>query len=183
MAGKKKEPVRYGIDKTVGNVETTALGSDVVPNLIEVGIGLRGTVVPLARRLLIGGKPGASAQLHFLGKLAHGFLCDDTPLPLGERSFRLINGRKDFRAGSLALLPQEKGFLHRVFLAPKASTLNGLADKRLLIGSELHFHHLQGKDQRTVCQALPSLPALDRCGALAVALLMAIFKYQPAPSA
>ena len=36
--------------------------------------------------------------------------------------------------------PIEVIFLHGVFFAPEASTVNGLADKRLLVGCELHLH-------------------------------------------
>ena len=59
---------------------------------------------------------------------------------MGERGFRFIDYGKDFRARALTLLPQRKCFLHRIFLTPKASALDGLPDKRFLIGSELHFH-------------------------------------------
>jgi hypothetical protein len=86
--------------------KAAAFAGNVIPNLVEVGIGLRGTAVcHSARRLLLGGKAGASAPLHFLGKLAHGFRRDDAPLPSGKRGFRLIDGCKDFRPSALTLLP------------------------------------------------------------------------------
>jgi hypothetical protein len=89
---------------------------------------------------LPGGKAGTSAPFHFLGKLAHGLLRDDASFATGKGSFRLINGSKDFRTATLSLLPQGKGFLHCVFLAPKPPAIDSLADKRFLVGTELYFH-------------------------------------------
>jgi hypothetical protein len=92
--------------------------------------------------LLLGGKTSTTAPLYVLGQLAHRFLRDDTSFAARKRSFSFIDGGKDFRAGALALLPQGKGLLHRVFLAPKPPALNSLADKSSLVGGELHFHTL-----------------------------------------
>jgi hypothetical protein len=96
--------------------------------------------VPSAGRLLFGGKAGTSAPLHLIGKLAHGFLRDEAPFSTSKRGFRLIDGGEDFRTGALAFLPERKGFLHCVFLAPEPSALDGLTNKRFLVGCELHFH-------------------------------------------
>src|SRR5271157_2287119 len=45
IAGEKKEPVRDGANEAVGNIHTAALGSNVTPNAVEVGIGQRRTAV------------------------------------------------------------------------------------------------------------------------------------------
>ena len=89
---------------------------------------------------MLGGKAGTTAPLHLLGQLAHGFLSKAAPFAAGKRSFLLVHRCKDFRAGALALLSQQKRLLHRVFLALKTPALNRLADKRSLIGRELHVH-------------------------------------------
>jgi hypothetical protein len=41
------------------------------------------------------------------------------------------------------LLPQGKGFLHRLLLTVKAPAFNGLADKGLLIGGKMYFHGIE----------------------------------------
>jgi hypothetical protein len=90
--------------------------------------------VPLAGRLLLSGEAGASAPLYIFRELAHGFLRDDSPLTIGKRSLGLIDRGQDFRAGTLTLFPQGKGFFYSVFLAQEAPALNCLAHKRLLVG-------------------------------------------------
>src|SRR5437763_5777435 len=96
--------------------------------------------VPLAERVLLRGEPSASTPFHCLRKFAHGVRRDGEAFAASKRGFGLINGGKNFRSGALALLPQGQCFLHGVFFAPEASTVNGLADKRLLVGCELHLH-------------------------------------------
>jgi len=82
---------------------------------------------------------GASAALYVLRKLAHGFLCDRSTFATRKRYFGLFDGDNDLRAGALALFPQGKSFLDRVFLAQEATTLNRLANERLLVGSQVYF--------------------------------------------
>jgi hypothetical protein len=94
--------------------------------------------VPSVGRWLLGDKTGSSAPLHVFGKLTHGFLRDDATFTTSQRSFRLIDRGKNFRA--CALVPQQKGFLHRVFLAQKPSTPDSMADERSLVGSEFYLH-------------------------------------------
>jgi len=48
---------------------------------------------------------GAAPLLDFSGKLSHGLLCDNTAFATRERSLSHLNGRKDFCAGALTLLP------------------------------------------------------------------------------
>jgi hypothetical protein len=36
VAGKKKKPVGDGVDQPVGNLDAAALGSDVIPDVIQV---------------------------------------------------------------------------------------------------------------------------------------------------
>jgi hypothetical protein len=63
------------------------------------------------------------------GRGTHGFLRDDPSFATGKRSFRLIDCCKDFGAYALTLFPQEKGFLHRLFLAQQPSAFDSLAGK------------------------------------------------------
>ena len=79
-------------------------------------------------------------RFDILCQFAHGFLRDGAPFTTSKASFRFINGSKDFHAVAFPLLPQGKSSLHRVFLAPKPPAIDGLADKRLLVGTELYFH-------------------------------------------
>ena len=72
MSAENQEATGDGFNKTVGNFDAVASGCDVIPNVIEVRIGLRrADVSPSTGRVLLGGKPGTSALLHLFGKLAH----------------------------------------------------------------------------------------------------------------
>jgi hypothetical protein len=86
------------------------------------------------------GKSGPTTLFHFVGQFPHRFLCDCAPLAPREGGLRRVNGGQNFRPSALAFFPQGKRFLYCVFLAMKASAFNRLANKRFLIGSELHFH-------------------------------------------
>ena len=108
--------------------------------------------VPSAGRLLFRVEPGASPPLYVFCKLAHGFLRDGSPVTPGKRSLGIINSGKDLRTCALALLPQGQGFLHCVFFARKPAAFNCLADKRLLVGSQIHFHIVKGKSRECRCQ-------------------------------
>ena len=154
VAGEKIEPLSDGINETVGNVETAAPGRKRSAkcrrgrNLLSASGG-----VPSMRRVLLGGKSATPALLYLLGQLAHGLLRDDAPFAARKRSLRLIDRGKDFRSAALPVLPQGKRFFHRVFLNAEASALNGLADKRLLVWRELHFHRLKRRRGESRCQA------------------------------
>jgi hypothetical protein len=41
MAAEENEAIGEGIDQAVGNLDAAAAGSDVIPNVAEIGIGLR----------------------------------------------------------------------------------------------------------------------------------------------
>jgi hypothetical protein len=41
MAAEENEAIGEGIDQAVGNLDAAAAGSDVIPNVVEIGIGLR----------------------------------------------------------------------------------------------------------------------------------------------
>jgi hypothetical protein len=45
VAGEKKKPVGYGINKAVGNSDAAAFSRDVIPNVIEFGFDFRGKTV------------------------------------------------------------------------------------------------------------------------------------------
>lgn len=40
MRGEQVEAVGYGIDQAVGGIYATALGGNVVPDVVQIGIGL-----------------------------------------------------------------------------------------------------------------------------------------------
>jgi hypothetical protein len=41
MAAEENEAIGEGIDQAVGNLDAAAAGSDVIPSVVEIGIGLR----------------------------------------------------------------------------------------------------------------------------------------------
>jgi hypothetical protein len=112
-----------------------------MPNFVQIDIGLWGAAMPhLTRRVLPGREPGTSTLLHAGGKLPHRFLGYSAPFATVQGRLGFIDGGEDFGAGALALFPQQKRLIHRVFLALKPSALNGLTDEGFLIGRKLHFH-------------------------------------------
>jgi len=84
--------------------------------------------------------------LRFSGKVHHGLLGDSATLATGKRSIRLIDCGKNPRPGSLAFFPQGKCFLHRLFLALQAAALDSIANERLLVRGEFHFHRLRVRE-------------------------------------
>ena len=91
--------------------------------------------------MLLGSQARHATALNILGKLPR-FLWRRHPATLTARKgcFRFIDRYQDFQSPALTLLPQGQCFLYRVFFVVKPSALNGLTDKRFLIGGELHFH-------------------------------------------
>jgi hypothetical protein len=79
----------------------------------------------------LGGDTGASALFHVIGRFSHGFPSNRASLATGEGAFRLIDGGKDFSAGTFPLRPERKGFSDRVFLAAEPPAIDGLAGKTL----------------------------------------------------
>jgi len=88
-----------------------------------------------------GGEPGEAAPLDAIGELSC-FLArrNSPPFAALKRRFRLVDGRKDFRAPTLTPFPQREGVLQGVFLPAVSSALNSLANERFLVVCELHFH-------------------------------------------
>jgi hypothetical protein len=91
--------------------------------------------------ILFGIKAQHSAALDIAGKL-YGFCFRCYPLPFAARQgcFGRIDRDEDFESSPLALFPQRKCFLYGIFLAVKPPALDGLANKRFLIGGQLNFH-------------------------------------------
>ena len=71
-----------------------------------------------------GEKAGASAFLHFLGKLLHGLLRDNAAFATGKGSAGVIERQEKFRPLPLAFFPQGKGLLHGVLFRVQASAFN-----------------------------------------------------------
>jgi len=94
----------------------------------------------LARRLSLRGETRAPAALDVFCYIARGLRRKHPAFASRKRRFRFIEGGKHFRAGAFAFLPEREGFFYGVFLARNPSALDGLADKGLLIGRQLHFH-------------------------------------------
>jgi hypothetical protein len=80
--------------------------------------------------------------VHFFREFAHRLLSYYTPLAARKGSFRFIDRSKDFQAPPLTFFPQGHCFPHGVFLAVKPPGLDGLADKRFLVGGQMYFHGL-----------------------------------------
>ena len=88
---------------------------------------------PLARRSKFSKKAGASALLHFLGELPHGFLGDHAAFTTRKGGFRIIQREKKCRSLAFAFFPQSEGVLHRLFFGVQPPALNGPACERLLV--------------------------------------------------
>jgi len=92
----------------------------------------------------LGGEARLAPPLYLAGKLPHGLVCRDGATgATGKGRFSGVDSRQQPSAGALARFPQGKRFLYRVLLALEASALDGLADKRLLIECQGHFHPIQ----------------------------------------
>ena len=89
---------------------------------------------------MLSGQAAAPTLFHFVGQLPHGLLCDSAPFATGDGSLSHVNGRQNFGARALALFPQGKSFLHRVFLTVETAAFNGLANKGLLVRGKMYFH-------------------------------------------
>jgi hypothetical protein len=149
IGGKKKEPVSDGINHAVGDLNAAAFLGNVIPKCrpARPPPPVQGDA-PLPARGLLCCESIPSTPLHFSGQFAHGLLRDEAPFTSSQGGFRLIDCNENFRSGAFTFFPQGKGFQDRIFFPVKPSTLNRLADKRLLIGGELYFHHLQGTEKR-----------------------------------
>jgi len=156
VSGKKKEAIGNGVDHAVRNLDATALLGDVIPDIVQLDFGLWcKTVSHLAGRGLLGGEVDASALLDFLSQRTHRLLRNHAPFATCKRSFRRINRCQNFRSNALAFLPQRQGFLDRIFFTLKAAILDGLADKRLLVGGEMNFHHFPSIGLANPCVNVP----------------------------
>ena len=101
-------------------------------------------------------KARRATAFDIVGKLPDfRFRCHRAAFATCQRCFRLIDGHEDFESSSLALFPQRKRLLHRIFLALKPSALNGLADKRFLIGGELDFHTISAQGATDYLSSVP----------------------------
>ncbi|MGA2073939.1 MAG: hypothetical protein ABSH52_10585, partial [Terriglobia bacterium] len=99
--------------------------------------------VPSAGRGKFSEKARASAFLHFLGKLPHGFLGDNAAIATGKRSLGVVEGQKKFRPLPLAFFPQSKRLLHGVLFRVQPSAFNRAAGEGFLIRGELYIHGFQ----------------------------------------
>jgi hypothetical protein len=90
--------------------------------------------------LLIDPEPGAATPLHILSQRPHRLLRYRAALSSTYSGFGFINRGKYFRAASLALFPQRESFPDSIVFVAKATALDGLADKGLLILGEVYLH-------------------------------------------
>jgi hypothetical protein len=88
-------------------------------------------------------KAGATAVLHFTGKLAHGLLRNNAAFASSKGSSGIIERQQKFRPLPLAFFPQSKRFLHGVLFRLQPSAFNGAASKNLLIGGKVYVHRFQ----------------------------------------
>jgi hypothetical protein len=116
---------------------------------VEVGINLRCAAVPHSSGcILICGQPVAPTLRDAPDKIAHGFLGNDASFATGEGDFRVMDGRKDFRARALALFPERKCLLQRVFLTAKPAALNRLTHEGAPFISTLRHHYQRPRHPR-----------------------------------
>jgi len=75
-----------------------------------------------------------------LGQCAHGFLSDFDAFAAANRGSSNIDGGEKLRAATFSLDPKRHCCLHGIFGALKPAALDGLADKILLLRSEVYLH-------------------------------------------
>jgi hypothetical protein len=80
------------------------------------------------------GEPRQAAALNVLGKLPHTLgRRDSVSFTTRQRRFGLIDNGQYFDPPAFALSPQGNGLTYRIFFTVKASALNSITDKRLLL--------------------------------------------------
>jgi hypothetical protein len=144
IAGKEIEPLRDGINKPVGNLDAAAFFRDVIPDVVELCLGLwcntvshqRGVDRSAARRL----RP----RFFTSSAICRMDSCVIAPFAACDGGLGHVNSGQNLRAATFALFPQGERFLDRVFLTVESATFNSLADKRFLIRCEVYFHTLLG---------------------------------------
>jgi hypothetical protein len=144
-ATEHKETVRDGIDQAIGDLDAAAFARATYTQMSSRSLSARGAIrcAISAGRGQFREKAGATAFFYFLGKLPHGFLCDNAAFSTGQGCPRIVKRQKKFSALPLAFFPQGKGFLHGVFFRVQASGLDRAARKSLLIRGKLYIHRLQ----------------------------------------
>jgi hypothetical protein len=114
--GKDKESVCDRIDYAVGHLDAAAFLGDVKPDFVKICFGDgRYTMRHLAgRRCEFGQKARSASFFHFLGKLLHGLLRNNTAFSTRKRGLGVIERKKKFRALPLPFFPQGKRLLHGI---------------------------------------------------------------------
>jgi hypothetical protein len=116
----------------------------------------------LARCGSLDAEASAAAALYVFGELTARFQRKFSRFAARNRRFGLIDRREKFGASTLALFPQQKGFLDCVLFARNPAALDRLTDKRLLVGREVYFHISKGKNRHPQCQVVSqSAPAKE----------------------
>jgi len=92
---------------------------------------------------LLASEASLAALFHILSKLPHRLLRDGSSFATCERSFGVVKSRQKFRPLALAFFPQRQRFVYRFFYTVKPARLDGLADKRFLVGGQMYFHILR----------------------------------------
>jgi len=98
------------------------------------------------------------ALFHFCSKLAHGLFGNDAPLASAERGLSLVDSGRYLRTRALTFFPQSQSLFDRLFFAAEPPGLNRLSNKRFLVRSQLHFHHLQDTGNPPRLTSLPNAP-------------------------
>jgi hypothetical protein len=86
-----------------------------------------------AVRCQLAKEAGASAFLHFRGKLPHRLLGDSEAFATREGSFGIVERHKKLRALPFTVFPQGKGLLNGVLFGVKPSAFNRTLGESLLI--------------------------------------------------
>jgi hypothetical protein len=136
-------PYRNGVDEAIGGADVAAFLDDVSPAVAEFGsrCGVRRCAI-LPRRVMLAGKLRPAAPFHVVGQRAHGFLGDFGAFAAIDRGFRNIDSGKDFATAAFTLDPKLHRSLHGIFWTLKPAVSDGLPDKVVLFGCEVHLHGL-----------------------------------------
>ncbi len=144
MACKKEKSVGDGIDQAIGDFKVTALFGDVIPDIVQVGGGLRRYAVrhqrdagrSLARR---------AWPRCFTSSASSRIDCCVMVRPSPRAREALASSRVAKNSARLRsrFFPQRQRFVHRFFYTVKPARLDGLADKRFLVGGQMYFHILR----------------------------------------
>jgi hypothetical protein len=131
--------------------DTTAFYSDVVPDLFQVRLGLGRDAVrhSSARDRRLACEPASAALLHFVRESSGRVFRNRSSFAASERCLRFVDSGQDLIASAFAFFPEGERFRDSFLHTVKSSAVDGAANERSLVWSELDFHmQLNARDAR-----------------------------------